>query len=241
MGFLYWFFAILERMTGIQKNLLIGLAGAAVIAAGGYWYLHIYSATGIFSLGATTTPVSVGGVSVTGTGSSTVEVINTNTPPPSLDRPITISASLQSDAAQILRTQITTLVTQLRTNPTRVDLWLQLGIDRKIGGDYAGAVEAWNYVAVAAPLATAYVAYGDLGDLYMNFIKDYPKAEENYKTAISINPRVIGYYQDLYTLYHYLYKTNTTAAADIIREGLVNNPGNQDLLNLQAQMNAVAH
>ncbi len=75
----------------------------------------------------------------------------------------------------------------------------------------------------------------------MNFVKDYPKAEDSYTTAISMNANVIGYYQDLYTLYTYLYKTNTTAAADILKEGLANNPGNQTLLQLQQQMSASAH
>ena len=85
-----------------------------------------------------------------------------------------------------------------------------------------------------------YIAYGDLGDLYMNFDVNYPKAEANYKAAIAIKPTVIDYYRDLYTLYTSFYKTGTSAAADIVALGLKNNPNNPDLLQLQAQLKGSA-
>ena len=83
---------------------------------------------------------------------------------------------------------------------------------------------------------TNYIAYGDLGDLYMNFDVNYPKAEANYKAAIAINPHVIDYYRDLYTLYTSFYKVGTGAAANILAQGLKANPNNPDLLQLQSQI-----
>ena len=113
---------------------------------------------------------------------------------------------------------------------------MQLRTNRKIGGDYEGARQAWEYVTKAGQEEIRGIAHGNLGDLYMNFLKDYPKAEANYLEAIKINPAFIDYYRTLATLYTHLYKTGTSAAADIIKQGLKANPGNPDLLKLQAAL-----
>ena len=70
-----------------------------------------------------------------------------------------------------------TLVAQLKADTTRVDLWLKLGIHRKIAEDYEGAAQAWEYVALTAPGDLRTIAYGNLADLYQNFLKDPAKAK----------------------------------------------------------------
>jgi len=172
-------------------------------------------------------------------GAKLTEYDSTSTTPtaPSLSGDIKIDASLAPDVQAALRAQENTLIGQLKTNPARLDVWLQLGTDRKIAGDYDGAIVAWDYVA-ANKSNIQYIAYGNLGDLYMNFLKDYPKAEANYKAAIALQPTFIDYYRDLFTLYTSFYKTNTTAAADIVAQGLKANPNNPDLLQLQQQLKA---
>ncbi len=227
----------------MQKNTAVWVGAGVIIAAilvGSVFYFHsrnlamsIHTQTNATSTSSTTT--SFGTVAITTTGGGTIQIvpISKGIQPPSLAGTIQISSSLPPDAVAALRTQEETLIPLIKANPLRVDLWLQLGVDRKIGGDYQGAITAWQYVAAAAPVTLSYVAYGDLGDLYMNFLKDYPKAETNYLAAIKINPHVIDYYRSLYTLYRYDYKTNTTAAANILVQGLQANPGNPDLLGLQ--------
>ena len=79
------------------------------------------------------------------------------------------------------------------------------------------------------------VSARDLADLYTNFITNYPLAETYYKKAVSADPHQIDNYRNLYTLYHYSYKVGTGADLAIVEEGLKNNPGNPDLLNLEAQ------
>jgi len=225
--------------------LAIGI-GAAIVLAAAFFFLGPHSAlapsqnaTSTGTQTGSTTQVSLGnGVVANIPAGATVTEVNTQVPPPSLTGSINISSSLPADAQAALRTQEQTLITELKAAPTRTDLWLQLGMDRKIGGDYAGAIAAWNYVAAAGSNAVNYIAYGNLGDLYMNFDVNYPKAEANYKAAIAINPQVIDYYRDLYTLYTSFYKTGTTAAASIIAQGLKANPNNPDLLQLQAQQSA---
>lgn len=174
---------------------------------------------------ATSTPVKA-------TGTLSGAVVN----PPTLNGGIVIATSVSADQAAQLRSQETALITQLKAAPTRVDLWLKLGMYRKLAGDYAGAIAAWNYVAQAGPTTINFIAYGNLGDLYMNFDVNYPKAEANYLAAIKIKPIYIDYYRDLFMLYTSFYKTNQGQANAIVAEGLKSNPGNADLLQLQAQL-----
>jgi hypothetical protein len=212
-------------MSDIRRNLLIGVVLAAALAGGLYFYISRDFQPGPTGPSATTT--TIGGV--TGTGSYTVEPVGVT--PPSLDRPITISASLPDDAKPILKNLLEQQIEILRKEPTRVDIWLQYGVNRKIAGDYEGAIEAWEYVAQAAPKEMSATAHGNLGDLYMYFLKDYAKADTRFNQAIALNPRVLDYYRALFYLYRDIYKD--TAKAEAIRAlGIKNNPGSTDLQKL---------
>jgi hypothetical protein len=131
------------------------------------------------------------GVQIQGTGTTTGAVISESTNPtikPPAIKPITFSADIPADAKTALQANYQALAPQIQAAPTRVDLWLQLAVLYKIGGDYNDAITVWNYVAAAAPSSSSYIAYGDLGDLYLNFIHDYAKAEVNYKAAVALQP-----------------------------------------------------
>lgn len=156
--------------------------------------------------------------------------------PPSLNGAMVINQSLASDVQAALRTNEQTLIAQLKAAPTRIDLWLKLGAYRKIAGDYEGAQTAWQYVINSGPSNIAYIAYGNLAELNLDLLKNYPKAEADYKTAISLNPSVIDYYRQLFLMYTGLYKNDPKAAADIVAQGLKANPNNPDLLQMQAQL-----
>lgn len=224
----------------------LGLGVAIVVLIGGGIFFINKKNGGAAGTVSTTTPASTtnitsdlgNGVSVTGPGK--VELIDTSVPPPSLTGAISISPSLSADVRAALEAKEQALIVELKKDGARVDLWLSLGVYRKIAGDYTGAITAWNYVAAVGPASINYIAYGNLGDLYMNFQVNYPKAESNYKKAIAIKPTVIEYYRGLYTLYRYDYKVGTSAAADILAQGLKANPNNPDLLQLQQQLQAKA-
>ena len=208
----------------------------ALIALGAYLYIQKGSVpspspadANPISASTTTPTTTLEGVS--GTGDYTVEFTGAN--PPAL-RTTSITASLPEEAKTILRAKIEAQYEILRSEPTRVDIWLRLGVNRKIGGDFDGAIEAWNYVAEVAPNGMRATAYGNLGDLYMYFLKDYKKAETNFKKAIAINPNVIEYYRALFYLYRDINK-DKAAVADILAQGLKANPNNPDLLQLQAE------
>ena len=222
-------------MSEMHKNLLIGVAIAAVLGGSLYVFLYgrISSSTPTPTNTATTT--TTGGV--TGTGSFTVEQVEpASVPPPSLKRPITITADLSEDAKVILRRLLEEQVVILKSEPTRIDVWLMYGTNRKIAGDFEGAIEAWEYVAQVAPKEMSATAHGNLGDLYMYFLKDYKKADTRFNQAIVLNPNVIEYYRALFYLYKDVYNDKAKAQA-ILTLGLANNPNNEDLLKYQAELN----
>lgn len=218
--------------------IVYAIVGIALVVIAGVAFVFFRShREGPMSGTGTTTPISGDGVDIQTTGGNAtvteVPVGPAQSAPaiPSLDRPVTFSgSSLPPEAQTAVKAQIAEVVATLKKDPTKLDYWLQLGIDRKMAGDYEGAAEAWAYVHAVAPNDEISVA--DLADLYANFVKDYPKAETYYKKAIANDPRNIDNYRNLYTLYTYSYKTGTTAAHDILEQGLKANPGNQDLTNL---------
>jgi tetratricopeptide (TPR) repeat protein len=101
---------------------------------------------------------------------------------------LAFSADLNADAKQALQIQWNTLTSQLKTAPTRTDLHLELGTTYKIAGQYDAAISQWNYVGKYGPSTINYVAYGNLGDLYLNFLHDYVKAAASYKLALKGAP-----------------------------------------------------
>jgi tetratricopeptide (TPR) repeat protein len=156
--------------------------------------------------------------------------------PPSLDQLIYIDASVEKEAAQKFRDKQLELIQELKNNPTKVDLWLLLGLYQKASLNYREAEKSWVYVSQTAPTDISAIAFGNLGDLYQNFLYDYESAEEAYKQAIKRTPNQIDYYRNLITLYRYQYKVGTGADISVLEQGLTANPGNSDLLQLQADM-----
>jgi len=103
-------------------------------------------------------------------------------PIPNLDREIVFSEIFSEQEQQILIDEIGVFVQELKNDPTSLENWLYLGLDRKIIGDYEGAKEAWEYAKLVSP--DNFVVRSNLGDLYAYYLKDNEKAELNYKEAL---------------------------------------------------------
>jgi tetratricopeptide (TPR) repeat protein len=104
------------------------------------------------------------------------------------------------------------------------------GNERKAAGDYAGAAQVWE--GATEIWVTHPVAYNNLGDLYMNFLKNPQKAEYNYLKVVELDPKSIDAYMNLFYIYRDQLHNQTKAQA-ILDLGLKNNPGNQTLLSLK--------
>jgi tetratricopeptide (TPR) repeat protein len=210
----------------------------ALILLGGIFLWHPHTAIAPTQTSVSTTTTDLGnGITAVTTGGGTVS-ISTSSPSsstivaPSLQRPMTFSASLSSDQVASLRADEQTSIAALTKDPSQSSYWFQLAIDYKSAGDYAGAIAIWNYLTEVAP--ASYIAYNDLGDLYLNFDKDYSKALTNYLKVVSLQPTDIDAYNNLYILYRYD-MNDITAAKAIVAQGLKANPNNPQLESLEAQ------
>jgi tetratricopeptide (TPR) repeat protein len=205
----------------MQKNFLLKLAISIACAAiiGAAVYVQYMQWVSIDTQPSTSTEAS-----------STPQVVT-----PDYTQPISFSGNLSSDIKAELTQELKKTQQIIKTSPLDLKAWLNLGTVYKIGGDYEHARIAWEFITEVAPGSVS--QYFNLGDLYMNYLKDYPKAESNYKKVIDLRPGVIDVYQNLYYLYLNSYKTDTSAARDILELGLKNNPGNPTLTTLLAEYN----
>lgn len=147
---------------------------------------------------------------------------------PNLDREIVIKDNTLSEESKDRATsEIKKITETLKADYDRREEWLNLGLWRKTIGDYEGAEQAWLFVTVIRPDDP--VAFHNLGDLYAQYLPDFPKAEKNYLAAIekdtSHNP---FYYVKLYEFYRYFSK-KSDLAEKILFEALKTNPGDEYL------------
>lgn len=225
----------------MQNQKIIYALAALILIAGGatfYWVIARDSDPSDTQRGTlVTSDAGSVGVDVTGGNATVEEVQEGEVPPaPKYRSPLAFSASVEADTRLVLQRDLGEIIAALDKNKTDVGAWVRLGIIRKIADDYRGAEEVWLYAKALAPSYT--VPTDNLGDLYMNFIKDYRKAEVNLQLSIKNDPHDINAYQHLFSLYTvYGYKGQISASA-LIEQGLKDNPGNQTLLQLRSQLNS---
>jgi len=215
----------------MQKNiitfLVIILLGLAGIAGAVYLMQHSDDSK----------EVSEVDVSMIGDGIEGNATITEETPIQSRDfsKPLSFNADVSSDVKALLQKRFDEVQDVLNADATNFNAWVQLALLRKSSMDYEGAAEDLRYVAGIYPKST--IPFDNLGDLYLNFIPNYPKAEANFKASLAFNPNNINAYQQLFALYTtYGFKANTSAAADLIAQGLKDNPNNQTLLQFQLEL-----
>lgn len=215
-----------------QLKVIASAIVALLILGGGLWFVLGKAPAGTgasaTSTAATSTTATTTVNGVTGTGSFTVsgdDVVDLT--PPDFRAPIRFSAGTSADVRAAINARDAQIVSTLEKNTFDLGAWIDLGTIRKMAGDYKGAETAWLFVAKAAPNNS--VAYNNLGDLYMNFLPDYPKAEAMYLKTIAIDKTLVGSYETLATLYEHFYKIQTTAAEDILKKGIAANPTSVDL------------
>lgn len=222
-------FSYTGAMENIKSKQKIIILGILIIAALVGYYINRDAKNRI------TVPVPDTGIQAT--GDYTIEQIpldpSLQGKQPNLDRPIAFGPEVTTEVKKMITENIADLVTKLKSDGTKVDDWISLGVQMKVAGDYEGAREAWEYAALLSP--AYYVTFSNLGDLYTHYIKNYPKAEQNLKKAISLKTDYIAGYRSLYELYRYSYKEKADLAPQILKNGLAKNPKSTDLMVLLAQ------
>jgi len=226
-----------------RKAFIISSVIVLLVIALGWYYLNSRQKgrDAESPLPSNATSTSSGGLAVTTTGGSyTVNEAPAENaasiPAPNFRAPLVVlpSLNLTQEVVTKLEQQLAGIQAIISKDPTNFDAWLRLGGTRKTAGDYAGAAADWQYLSAVYPKNN--ISFDNLGSLYLDFIKDYGKAELNYKRAVTNNPLDVNGYRALFSLYtDYGYKTGTSAASDILKEGIAANPKAIDLYVLLAR------
>ncbi|MEK7148142.1 MAG: hypothetical protein AAB758_02490 [Patescibacteria group bacterium] len=121
---------------------------------------------------------------------------------PDLDRPIKINANLNDSDKERTISEIQEISGILKGDHDYFDGWLQLGILRKMIGDYDGAIEAWNFAGVIRPKST--ISFLNSANIYAFYIRDNKNAEDSFLKAVSADPQngfsyfqVARFYEDI--------------------------------------------
>lgn len=110
----------------------------------------------------------------------------------------------------------------VKGNPDYLFGWIELGITKKVIGDYEGARDAWEYAGIIRPFNS--VSFANLGELYWRYLPDFPRSEKNFKTAIKNKPDDFSVYISLSDLYYYSYKEKKDLAYAVLLDGIAANP-----------------
>lgn len=151
---------------------------------------------------------------------------------PDLNRSVVFPDFFPEETRNAITVTISGLAGKLKEDPSSFENWLELSLQRKLINDYMGTRDIWEYLNVVFP--TNNISFANLGNLYHLELRDFQRSEENFVRAITNNPTSFHAYRGLHELYAYSYKQNTTAAADILKEGLERMPDNTDILLLLA-------
>jgi tetratricopeptide (TPR) repeat protein len=216
-----------------KKNLIIFAAIFITIAGFSGWYIyrdlkkHPAVVTVVkHPVSNTNTNIPVSNISSASPNTENTEEIKKQMP--DLDREIIVKDSTLSEESKnraIL--EIKKITEALKTDYDRREEWLNLGLWRKTIGDYEGAEEAWKFVTIIRPNDP--VAYHNLGDLYSQYLPDFPKAEKYYLLAIEKDTsHQPFFYIKLYEFYRYYLKKPDLAEKALL-DGLKTNPGNEYL------------
>lgn len=135
---------------------------------------------------------------------------------PSLDREVIVSDSLPQEVKDVLRKKVADDQARLKRVPYDGNVWMDLALQYHSANDYDGAREVWEFVVALTP--TNVTALDNLGRLYHFDLKNYELAEKYFRQAIVANPERPEAYYELFDLYRYSYKKDTSAAVDIMKE-----------------------
>ena len=235
--------ATMERMTSIQRNTVLGILIALIIlAAGAYAYKISHrgiagSTPSAANNTATTTTTNLSSIQVTGSsGDYTIKqlpVTDSGVVAPDYQAPLVFSSSVSADARAELQKEFAAAEATLKTNATDFASWIALGSLRKMAGDYAGAAADWEYASAIYP--TNVVSFSNLGDLYENYLKNYPKAVAAYQKEIVNNPADEDSYRTIFGMYTTVYPQAAPAPENILKAGITNVPKAIDLYVLLAR------
>jgi tetratricopeptide (TPR) repeat protein len=137
---------------------------------------------------------------------------------PPLSHEVEFDSGVPEDARAIIRNNIEEARSLLETEPADGNAWMDLALWYHAAGDYQAAIGVWEFIVSNTP--NNITALVNLGRVFHFEKPDYPRAESYLRDAIAANPARQEAYYELFDLYRYSYKRDTTAAVDIVKEAL---------------------
>ena len=110
-----------------------------------------------------------------------------------------IVASIGTAYSEKHQKNLAAIADRLEKDPTNYDDWLAVAYIKKLFSNLPGAKDAWEYAKIVNQQNP--IAYFNLGELYGYELKEPAKAEENYKSALRLNPYHFDYYIGLANFY----------------------------------------
>ncbi len=212
-----------------KKNFIIFAIIFIFVAGFGGWYIY-HDLKGPDLAEVAPPPVGGGATSAINTSPpSNISPEEIKKRMPDLDKEIVVKGDISEETKNTAIKEIKEIIAQLKTDYDRREEWLNLGIWRKTLGDYEGAKEAWEFVTLIRP--TDAVAFHNLGDLYSQYLIDFPKAEQYYLTAIAKEPGTPFYYMKLHEFYRYFVK-KLDLAENILAQGIKATNGDSALKDM---------
>lgn len=139
-----------------------------------------------------------------------------------------VTVQYPAETKQVLLKELAEISANLEKNPDTLDGWLRAGVIKKFFGDYAGARDIWEYAGLVRPKNS--VSFFNLGGLYGYYLKDFSKAEKNYKKAIGNSPHDAFQYIALADFYKLVWTEKSGEILAVIENGLKEMPDSEGLL-----------
>lgn len=146
-----------------------------------------------------------------------------------------VMTNLSEEQVNEYRLEYNELMDTLAQAPDDFDSLMRLGMIKKYVGDYRGAEEVWVQVGERQPKNST--SFGNLADLYANYLKEYSKAEIAYQVAIKNStgePLNMLYYRNYYDFAR-LYLKDNEKAEQIVLQAVEDNLESQDMYVLAGQ------
>ncbi len=152
---------------------------------------------------------------------------------PNYKAPLVFASTVPADQQAQLQQAFAAAQATITKSPQDFNSWIELGLVRKEAGDYTGAAADWQYMSALYP--TNVVSNANLGDLYTNYLPNYPKAAAAFKAQIANDPTDEYIYIDLYDLYTTHYPQSSSTIVALLKQGLAAVPGDAQLSALLAK------
>lgn len=221
-----------------MRALALLVLSIAIIAAGYTYQNHREAAVAMSATGTSTAQFSV-----LAPGQEQQTVSNTIVPPiaaeaiftkPKYPTKLSFKGTFSAAEKAAIQKSYDKSVAALVKDPMDFNAWIDVGTLNMMSGNYALAETVWQFTAKQWP--TNYVSHNNLGDLYMNYLRDYTKADAEFLAAIKNKRNDSNPYKNLFTLYSETsYKPTNTAAEDILKQGIAAVPNSVDMRVLLAR------